>query len=198
MVLSALHHFGSLQRDFHVLAQDLFKRVVLSLDIAFCMQELAASPELAVTKFMEGLADFRLEVCGHVLLALQLVLSVGEGALVLELALTAELPIAAHLSLELHLVLLHEALSLLLALELLLGLLESTLLCFLSGGLLALSRAFALVLEGSLFFSDEILMLRQLGGILGDEGSGLWVGGLGVVTLQLLVLGNESWSVLGL
>jgi len=90
------------------------------------MQKLAPSPKLAVTKFMEGFADFGLEVGRDVFLALQFLVSVGEGALGLELAASRQLPVATHLRLELHLVLLHEALSLFFALELLLRLLKSS------------------------------------------------------------------------
>ena len=96
------------------------------------MKELASSTKLAVTKFVEGFADLGLEVGGEMLLALQFVLSVGEGAFGFELALAGHLPVSANLGLELHLVLLHEALSLLFGLKVLLWLLEALMLRILS------------------------------------------------------------------
>jgi hypothetical protein len=52
-------------------------------------------------------------------------LTMGEGALILELAFASQLPISAHLSLEFHLVLPDEILSFLLSVEMLLRLLNS-------------------------------------------------------------------------
>lgn len=65
---------------------------------------------------------------------MQLMVSMGKGALVLEFALAEELPVPAHLSLELDLVRLHKVVSLLVTMEKLLRLFDCCLLVVFVGG----------------------------------------------------------------
>ena len=156
------------------------------------MEELASCAELAVTKFMEGFADLSLEVCGEMLLALQLVLSVGEGALGFELALAGHLPVSTDLGLELHLVLLHEAQSLLFCLKVLLWLLEALVLRILSrNGAFGLFGALNFLFLDFLFVSDERLYLDVLRGKLRDILQLLGLLGMSVVRLKPSLVGME-------
>ena len=184
MILSSLNHFSSIQRYFYIFLQDLFVGVVFPGNVSLGMQELASSPKLAVTKFMEGFAHFGLEISWNVLFSLQFVVSVCKRTLVSELAGSCVFPVSTHFSLELHLVLLHELLPLLLAVKLLFGLLEKRILFIqVLGRGPALFGASLVLLVRFCFFSDEILTPLLGCWELGEEFLLLSFLGLGIVVL---------------
>jgi hypothetical protein len=89
------------------------------------MKELASVAVRTVGGSVELVTELGFIVIGQMGFLVQLMLSMGEGTVVLKLALLEELPIPTHLGFVLHLVLFDKVISLLFRVEVLLGSLHS-------------------------------------------------------------------------
>ena len=95
-------------------------------DVELRVEELATISVGAVGGCMELGAELGFVIGGKMDFLNQFVLSMCEGALVLELASSADFPVPAHLSLFLHLILSDEVVPFLFVSEVLLGFLQSS------------------------------------------------------------------------